>query len=59
MSIITNDYSYFINDIYGRVQGFELSIRKVAHGAESGFWHAQLYRILSRREKAPVEIWAI
>ena len=25
---ITNDYSYFINDIYGRVQGFELSIRK-------------------------------
>ena len=25
---ITNDYSYFINDIYGRVQGFELTIRK-------------------------------
>ena len=25
---ITNDYSYFINDIYGRVQGFELLIRK-------------------------------
>ncbi|MDE0317993.1 MAG: TonB-dependent receptor [Candidatus Poribacteria bacterium] len=25
---ITNDYSYFINDIYGRVQGVELSIRK-------------------------------
>ena len=25
---IANDYSYFINDIYGRVQGFELSIRK-------------------------------
>ncbi len=25
---ITNDYSYFINDIYGRVQGFEVSIRK-------------------------------
>ena len=25
---ISNDYSYFINDIYGRVQGFELSIRK-------------------------------
>jgi outer membrane receptor protein involved in Fe transport len=25
---ISNDYSYFINNIYGRVQGFELSIRK-------------------------------
>ncbi len=25
---ISNDYSYFINDIYGRVQGFELAIRK-------------------------------
>ena len=25
---ITNDYSYFINDIYGRVQGVELTIRK-------------------------------
>ena len=25
---ITNDYSYFINDIYGRVQGFELTVRK-------------------------------
>ena len=25
---IINDYSYFINDIYGRVQGFELSVRK-------------------------------
>ena len=25
---ITNDYSYFINDIYGRVQGFELTARK-------------------------------
>ncbi len=25
---ITNDYSYFINDIYGRVQGFEVTIRK-------------------------------
>ncbi len=25
---INNDYSYFINNIYGRVQGFELSIRK-------------------------------
>ncbi|MYF99592.1 TonB-dependent receptor [Candidatus Poribacteria bacterium] len=25
---ISNDYSYFINDIYGRVQGFELTIRK-------------------------------
>ena len=25
---ISNDYSYFINDIYGRVQGFELVIRK-------------------------------
>lgn len=25
---IPNDYSYFINDIYGRVQGFELTIRK-------------------------------
>ena len=25
---INNDYSYFINDIYGRVQGFELTIRK-------------------------------
>jgi len=25
---INNDYSYFINDIYGRVQGFELAIRK-------------------------------
>ncbi len=24
----SNDYSYFINDIYGRVQGFELSARK-------------------------------
>ena len=24
----TNDYSYFINDIFGRVQGFELSARK-------------------------------
>ena len=23
-----NDYSYFINDIYGRVQGFELTVRK-------------------------------
>ena len=25
---ISNDYSYFFNDIYGRVQGFELTIRK-------------------------------
>ena len=25
---IINDYSYFINDIYGRVQGFELTARK-------------------------------
>lgn len=25
---IINDYSYFINDIYGRVQGFEFTIRK-------------------------------
>ena len=25
---ITNDYSYFINDIYGRVQGVELTVRK-------------------------------
>ena len=25
---ITNDYSYYINDIYGRVQGFELTVRK-------------------------------
>ena len=25
---INNDYSYFINDIYGRIQGVELSIRK-------------------------------
>ena len=30
---ITNDYSYFINDIYGRVQGFELSIRKWRTGS--------------------------
>lgn len=25
---ISNDYSYFFNDIYGRVQGFELTLRK-------------------------------
>ncbi len=25
---ISNDYSYFFNDIYGRVHGFELTIRK-------------------------------
>jgi len=25
---ITHDYSYFINDVYGRVQGFELTLRK-------------------------------
>ena len=29
---ITNDYSYFINDIYGRVQGFEFSLRKWGTG---------------------------
>ena len=29
---ITNDYSYFINDIYGRVQGFEFTARKWGTG---------------------------
>ena len=29
---ITNDYSYFINDIYGRVQGFEFTLRKWGTG---------------------------
>ena len=29
---ITNDYSYFINDIYGRVQGFEFTVRKWGTG---------------------------
>ena len=35
---ITNDYSYFINDIYGRVQGFELTARKwrIGHSPISG-----------------------
>ena len=35
---ITNDYSYFINDIYGRVQGFELTARKwrLGHSPISG-----------------------
>ncbi len=35
---ITNDYSYFINNTYGRVQGFELMLRKwrTAHNSISG-----------------------
>ena len=45
---ITNDYSYFLNNvfndrphgIYGRVQGFELTIRKWRTGTESGLWAA-------------------
>ena len=53
---ITNDYSYFLNGefegmlhgIYGRVQGFELTIRKWRHRRKSGLWTAQLH--LFRRE---------
>ena len=48
---ITNDYSYFINDIYGRVQGFETLHPQVAHGKQSGFWDAQLHLFRGERER--------